>query len=135
MSSTIELESEDRLLALYRRWEELTHRERESILAEAWGNLQTFQAEKYKLQNQIIQVTDRIERPFDESGPLREYWRNLRCVIAELIQLETRNGELVDSRKRSAQAELLELESSSKTLKRLHRSYASKGGENWTSYG
>ena len=122
-------------MALYSRWAELTHRERESILAEAWSNLQVIQAEKYKLQTQIIQVTDRIERPFDESGPLREYWRSLRGVIAELIQLETRNGELVDSRKRATQAELLELESSSKTLKRLHRSYTSKGGENWTSYG
>ena len=135
-SSLIEQqEIEQQLLALYQEWRELTHRERESILAQAWVNVQSYQTQKYHLQDKIVRATDSLQRRFGDSGLLQEFWNRVRRLVAELVQLEAKNGELIGEHKDRVQSELIAFDQAQRSVSRLNRSRSPQGAASWSSYG
>jgi len=135
-SSLIEQhEVEQQLMDLYQEWRELTHRERESILAQAWVNVQNYQTQKYHLQDKIVRSTDLLQRRFGDSVGIQNFWNQVRRLVAELVQLEARNGELIGEHKARVQAELISVDRTRKSVSRLQRSYSLQGTASWSSYG
>lgn len=123
------------LLNLYQTWRELTETEGEAIRLGAWTQVSQAQEDKSRLQAQIIAATERFR---DELQAIHGHPgvedTGLRGVLAELIQLEHRNGEWLATRRSQAEQEQQELASTARNLRQVHRAYASASSSAWESY-
>lgn len=123
------------LLNLYQTWRELTEREGEAIRVAAWAQVSRVQEDKAKLQAQIIDATERFQTEMLElHGYQGAEDSGLRSLLAELIQLEQRNGEWLATQRCQAEKERQELASTSRNLRQVHRAYATSSVSGWESY-
>ncbi len=123
------------LFNAYSDWEQLTQSEREAIQAGDWPRVAQCQAEKQKLQKQIIALTESAQAECIETGSdAKLFERDLRPVINNLISMETRNSELIAIRRHAAEVERIELDNASNNLRRVQKSYSPPTAPVWNSY-
>lgn len=123
------------LLDLYQEWRTWTDAEAQAIRAGAWNQVNRCQDAKTRLQERILFATEQwqTEARLDRDH-VREIDPQLRRVVDELILLELRNGELVEEKRREARRDRQELETSTRNLAALRRSYAPSRQALWQTY-
>jgi hypothetical protein len=109
---------------LLQRWRELTEAEAGAIRVGDWTAVAREQSEKQSLQAEISRAMDR-----DFPLPPR-----LKATVAQLKSMERRNAALIAEQRRLAWARREEMDSASRNLRRLGRSYASGPVSYWQSY-
>ena len=120
---------------LYAEWRRLTEAESEAITGGEWDLLAVHQQRKQSLKVEIVEATEvwQCDWPLKESRRT-EYERRFRPVVDELIQLESRNHELLCQRRHSAELERAELSRTRGQLRGVQRAYAGQTSAWWQSY-
>jgi hypothetical protein len=120
---------------LYAEWRRLTEAEGEAITGGQWQLLAAHQQRKQSLKLEIVDATQvwHTEWPQTETRQT-EYERRFRPLVDELIQLESRNHELLCQRRRRVESELAELDRSRGQLRGVQRAYAGQASSWWQSY-
>jgi hypothetical protein len=125
------------LISLYAEWRRLTDLEGTAIGNDEWPDVARQQQLKQELRDQVVQTTEQWHRDWTdaetETANVR-FEREFRPIVADLIQRESRNHELICQRRHRVQSELSSLNQSSARLRGLHRAYASGTGNRWQSY-
>jgi hypothetical protein len=123
------------LNGLYQEWRRLSEAEGEAIRRGEWPAVEQCQEAKYKLQSCITMATEVYQSDLAHPGgdPL-DYDRQFRGIVADLIQLEERNGKWLEDQKRQAREQLEELARTSSNLRLVRRAYASGRSAAWSSY-
>ncbi len=122
--------AEERLFGLYAEWRRLSEVEGQAITAGQWREMERQQNLKEQLKTQIFQATVCVT----ETQAPADYERSFRPVVDELILLETRNHELLWTRRQKVQRELEDLSCTRRQLRGIHRAYQSPHGGGWHSY-
>lgn len=123
------------LVDAYGTWEELTRSEGAAIQNEDWPRVTECQRSKRCLQKEIIQLTESAQAECRVAGgDLTHLEHDLRPIINALIALETRNAELLASRRGASEARRLHLDQAAHNLRRVHKSYAAPAEAVWNSY-
>lgn len=123
------------LIDAYAAWEQWTQREGAAIEAGNWRRVSECQQTKLDLQGRIIQLTDAVNAQCAEAGlDPKNFEPELRRIINDLIALETRNTERLSKRRRSAEAQDLELNGASRQLRQVQKSYVHRAPGAWHSY-
>lgn len=129
MSASRDLEAD------YLEWQRLAEAEGDAIRAGDWIHACDCQNALKSLQPRIIEHTARAHQEWGDDETMRAVSENrLRAKVSHLIELEQRNYSLLDSRVRSARAELDKLQQANHTLTRIQRSYAPSRPPGWTSF-
>jgi len=116
----------DELSALYQQWRSLSEDECDAIEAGARSSVEQFQAAKSRLQPRIVELSQRLDAGTHE--------RLFRKEVEELMQLERRNGVLLQRRRRAADEQMRELDKTGRHLRQLHKSYVPPARTHWQSY-
>ena len=119
---------EDDLLALYEEWRIVTAAETDAIHTEAWTRVNQCQETKQRLQDRILETTDRRQG----QGTVDEL--ELRKIVDHLAALEMQNKMTLARKQERVRQQQTDLETSERTLHRLHRAYAPGGRTGWHSY-
>lgn len=128
------MSAKDRLFDTYAEWRRWTEEEGDAIRQSDWPKVHSCQRAKLELQPRILKFTDDARTETVGTGTRWEdIEKDLRREVASLIQLETRNGQVLDTVRRLAQAEQAELDRSRRQLQRV-RSYAPVRTSVWSSY-
>ncbi len=125
------------LVELYAEWRRLTDLEGTAIDHDEWPSVARQQQLKQELRDQIVHTTEQWHLEWaateTETASVR-FEREFRPIVADLIQRETRNHELICQRRHRVQSELASLNQSSARLRGIHRAYATDAGSRWQSY-
>ena len=123
------------LSRLYQEWRRLSEAEGEAIRRQEWPVVEDCQGAKYKLQSVITMATELYLADLAHpGGDPADYDRQFRGIVAELIQLEERNGQWLEDQKRRAREQQEELARTTASLRQVRRAYASGKAAAWTSY-
>lgn len=123
-----------RLLGLYAEWRRLTELEGAAIGRDEWPTVARQQALKRELQVRIVEATEVWRREAEAGGEWARFERELRPVVADLIQLESRNHARLCERREQAQVALASLDRSAAQLRGIQRAYGPGAGSCWQSY-
>lgn len=119
----------------YLEWQQLAEAEGDAIRAGDWIRACDCQNALRALQPRIIEHTARAQQEWAVDESVRASAEPcLRARVRQLIELEQRNYSLLDSRVRSARAELDKLQLANHTLHRIQRSYAPARPAAWSSF-
>lgn len=119
----------------YGEWEQLTRSEGAAIQNEDWPRVSECQRSKQDLQKEIIHLTESAQAECRVAGAdPRHLEHDLRPIINGLIALETRNAELLASRRRATEARRLHLDQAAHNLRRVQKSYTTPAKAVWNSY-
>ena len=123
------------LSRLYQEWRCLSEAEGEAIRRNEWPAVEECQDAKYKLQTLITLATELYQSDLAHPGgdPL-DYDRQFRGIVAELIQLEERNGKWLEDQKQRAREQREDLARTTANLRQVRRAYAGDRSAAWTSY-
>lgn len=123
------------LSRLYQEWRRLSEAEGEAIRRHEWPAVEECQEAKYKLRSGITMATELYQSDLAHPGgdPLA-YDRQFRGIVAELIQLEERNGKWLEDQRRQAREQQADLARTTANLRQVRRAYASDKAAAWTSY-
>jgi hypothetical protein len=123
-----------RLFDAYSEWRRWTVEEGEAIRVSDWPRVRSCQRAKMELQPRIMRFTDDARTETKTAG---DDWLavevRLRSEVADLIDLETRNGQTLAQVRCLARAEQADLDRSSRQLRQV-RSYAPVTQTAWSSY-
>ena len=123
------------LFDAYDSWEQLTQAESAAIQCGDWARVAECQQSKQTLQKQIIHLTESAQAECIETGlDSKNFERDLRPIINNLIVMETQNAELIATRRQAADVEKLDLDQASQNLRRVHKSYSPPAAAVWNSY-
>jgi hypothetical protein len=108
----------------YQEWRRLAEAEGEAIRAGNWMLVFDCQNALHQLQPRIIRQTEAARREWTALGLDPEAMEGeVDTMIHDLIELESRNNSLINTRRWLAQEELAKLEQASLTLRRIQRCY------------
>ncbi|MDX1951815.1 MAG: hypothetical protein SFY81_06500 [Verrucomicrobiota bacterium] len=123
------------IFKLYEEWRTLTEAETSAIMASNWAQVKQCQAAKQRLQEVIVRTTEEANLQWKHAGAdLKQVEHKLRCVINELICMEMKNAEFLESRKAEVQNELASLDQSRRNLDKIQQSYSSAPRPMWQSF-
>jgi hypothetical protein len=123
------------LVDAYHNWEELTQAERAAIQTDDWSRVSEFQQTKQGLQKKIIHLTEVAQSECIEAGhDTKMFERDMRRIINGLIALESRNAELLASRRQLAEVAKADLDQAAHNLRRVQKSYSPPAAALWNSY-
>ncbi len=123
------------LVKAYQSWETLTQDEGAAIERGDWQGVNACQKSKQELQRRIILLTDVARAESVEAGTdLKIFDKDLRQMVNSLISLETKNSELLAQRRQTAELQRAELDQTSRTLRRMQKSYVAPATSVWQSY-
>jgi len=123
------------LLALYAQWRRLSELEGYAIHEGEWCQVQEKQDLKSLLKEQILTVTESWQTACPDANRWRqEYERQFRPIVTELIQMESRNSELLSQRQMAVRTELERTCAASRNLRGLRTAYTMRSTEQWSSY-
>ena len=105
---------------LLREWQRLAETEGDAIRNSDWKLLADCQKAIKQLQPRIEQIIG--ARPFQSAAASEPPPRH--PLVANLIELERRNQELLAERRHSARLQLDQLDQTTQQLRRVRRSYA-----------
>ena len=117
------MEHRQRIAAILKQWLEMTHAESQAIQSGDWAALRNIQSSKSKLRLALSQGVEqwRAENPAQAAA------NPFRAELAQLLALETQNGNLLVARKHRAQQKKKLLEQALFNLRRVRSSYAKPG--------
>jgi hypothetical protein len=122
------------LFATYAEWRRWTEIEGAAIEAANWPRVQECQDAKHQLRPRIITGNDDARQECTRLGlNLADMDQDVRKVIAELITLETRNGEVLALKRQETENQRAELECTHRNLRRIRRSYGAARDTVWSS--
>ncbi len=125
----------DQLRQLYRQWQSLTQAEGDAIRRGSWPILARLQASKRLLQQSITTATRGLEAEQAAHGIGRGHLEDeFGGLVADLMQLESRNLESLEAQLRLAKAHEQELESSAARLRLIRDTYGHERPSLWHSY-
>lgn len=128
------MNARNRLFDTYAEWRRWTVEEGDAIKASDWPRVRTCQRAKLDLQPRIIRCTEDARSETHTAGDnWGEVEKRLRREVADLIEMETRNGQTLAQIRCKARTEQAELDRSSRQLKQI-RSYAPVTPTAWSSY-
>ena len=123
------------LFDAYNSWEQLTQAEGAAIQSADWARVAECQQTKQSLKKQIIQLTESAQAECIEAGlDSKNFERDLRPIINNLISMESRNSELIAIRRHAADVEKLDLDQAAQNLRRVQKSYSPPASAVWNSY-
>ena len=123
------------LFDAYNSWEQLTQAEGAAIQSGDWARVAECQQTKQSLQKQIIQLTESAQSECIEAGlDSKNFERDRRPIINNLISMESRNSELIAIRRHAADVEKLDLDQAAQNLRRVQKSYSPPASAVWNSY-
>lgn len=106
----------DKLNRLYVSWRDCTIRQKQFVLLDDWVQVATCQKKKEKFKEEISRIND------PESPECREVHN---CdFVRELVLAESDLVELISERLDQTRRDIDNLESSSRSLKQIHKTYA-----------
>lgn len=105
-----------KLTGLYVLWRDCTIRQKQFILLDDWVQVATCQKKKEKFKEEISRITD------PESPECHEVHNS--DFVHELVLAETDLVELISERLERTRRDIENLESSSRSLKHIHKTYA-----------
>jgi hypothetical protein len=113
---------EDALSDLYREWRRLAEIEGEAIRNRDWGLVSDCQKALGELQPRIVRQS--------EAAPKQA----CQAMVAELLELEQRNNELLAQCRQAAFIRRTQLDQTRANLRRIQRSYASTPQAGWVTF-
>lgn len=116
----------EELSELYRQWRSLTEEEGDAISAGAWSQVEGFQSAKARLQPRITELSQRVDALTHET--------RFRPVVEELMQLERRNGAMLQKKRAAAQEQEQVLDRTHRNLRQIQKSYLPPARMHWQSY-
>ena len=126
------------LVELYAEWRRLSDLEGAAIGADEWPSVARQQQLKQEIRDQIVQTTEQWHVEWaateTETSASVRFEQEFRPIVADLIQRETRNHEMICERKHRVQSDLTALRQSSTRLRGIQRAYATAAGSRWQSY-
>lgn len=129
------MKAKQELLEVYDAWRAWSEREGVAILAGDWPTVTQCQDAKCQFQPQIIRLTEGAQKEWTEAGfDWADVQRDVRAVVGLLMDLETRNSELLAGQQRTTKTALAGMDGARRTLQRVHRSYAPERPAAWHSY-
>lgn len=114
------------LSELFQRWRILTEEEGGAITAGAWSQVEHFQSAKERLQPRITEISQRLNAETHE--------RQFRSVVDELMQMERRNGALLQEKRSTAREQERTLDRAQRNLRQIQKSYVPPSHTLWQSY-
>ncbi len=119
----------------YQEWRQLSEQEGSAIRSSDWPKVRGCQEAKFCLQAQIMIATQLFQKELTDQGmDAKEYDRQFRGIVAELILLEERNGSWLNEQKTRALEERDELAKSSSNLRQVRSAYVQGNKTHWNSY-
>jgi ElaB/YqjD/DUF883 family membrane-anchored ribosome-binding protein len=129
------MSADSQLQDAYKEWRRLAETEGEAIRTRNWLLVADCQKALQQLQPRILHHTQEAQEQWARVGLDRAAKeKNVRAVVAKLIEIESRNNELLDAAKREAQAQLGQLEKAGRMLRQVQRFYAPSRPPAWTSF-
>jgi hypothetical protein len=129
------MSAENQLQDAYREWRRLAETEGDAIRNRNWPLVSDCQNALQQLQPQIVRHTQQAQAEWTRLGAGRAgKEKSFRAMVLELIEIESRNKELLDQVRQVAQTRLGQLSQASHTLRQVQRSYAPAQPTAWTSF-
>jgi hypothetical protein len=131
------MSAEQQLHEAYKEWRRLSETEGEAIRTRNWLLVADCQKALQQLQPLIFRHTGAAQEEWTRLGLDRAARENqLRTLVTELIEIESRNRELLQRMQQEAQAQVGQLERASHTLRQVQRFYAPPASQPaaWTSF-
>jgi hypothetical protein len=124
------MDHRQRIAAILKQWLEMTHAESQAIQSGDWAALRNIQATKSKLRLPLSQSVEqwRAEDPSDAAAD------PFRAQVAQLLALETQNGNLLAARKHRAHQKKRLLEQALFNLRRVRSTYTKPARQVLNSY-
>lgn len=116
----------EELSELFRQWRSLTEDEGVAIEAGAWNQVEGCQSAKSRLQPRISELSQRVDSAAHET--------RFRPVVEELMQMERRNGVLLQQKRSNAREQQHSLDRSQRNLRQIQKSYLPPARMHWQSY-
>jgi len=121
------------LIQLLDQWKALTEAEHEAILSEDWVRMEQVQSQKAASQKSIeashaklLQRVPRSQRTAIED--------ELGLVARELLNLESRNRDLLSEKLAETNAELKQLNKTTQSIRHVQRAYGTADRSFWQAY-
>jgi len=113
------MDSRQRIAAILKQWLEMTHAEGQAIRSSDWPALRTIQKTKAALKPPLSQAVEqwRAENPAEAAA------NPFRSEVAQLLALETQNGNILAARKHRMHEKKRLLEQALFNLRRVRSSY------------
>ncbi len=123
------------LLFLYNLWREATLAEGRAIESGCWGEVAEQQSCKDQLKRRIVATTEAWQLRWPQTGETaKDYERQFRPIVDEMIALETRNATSLALCREQTSVALAGLDRATGALRGVQRAYGSSREANWTSY-
>jgi hypothetical protein len=123
------------LVCLYNLWREATLAEGRAIENGCWAEVAEQQSHKDQLKRRIVTTTEAWQNRWPETGETaKDYERQFRPIVDEMITLETRNSASLALCREQTRAALAGLDRATGTLRGVQRAYGSGAEPHWTSY-
>jgi len=118
------------IATVLKQWLEMTHAESQAIRSGDWPALRSIQADKAKLRLPLGQAVEqwRTENPAQAAAD------PFRAEVAQLLALETQNGNFLAARKHRAHQKKRLLEQALFNLRRVRSTYAKPSRQVLNSY-
>jgi hypothetical protein len=113
------MDPRQRIAAILKQWLEMTHAESQAIQCGDWAALRDIQASKAQLRPPLSQAVEqwRAENPAEAAA------NPFRAEVADLLALETQNGNFLAARKHRAHQKKQLLEQALFNLRRVRSTY------------
>ena len=129
------MDAESQLASALTEWRRLAEAEGEGIRLSNWSLVSECQNALRELQPKILECSRSARKEWAGQGSrLRSKEESLRQTIGGLIEIESRNYARLTALRQTALARIEQLESTSRTLRQVQRSYAPDAKSAWTSF-
>ncbi|MBI3876442.1 MAG: hypothetical protein HY300_10915 [Verrucomicrobia bacterium] len=125
------MSAREELLDLYRQWQRHTEAETAAIETDNWPELTRRQSLKVALQPRITVTAAHCEAA-NNTRPEAE--PQFRSLVESLALLEQQNSTLLTRRIAAARGQLDATDRTTRTLRRVHRSYSHAPEAGWQTY-
>jgi hypothetical protein len=123
------------LRAYYEQWRSLTETEGEAIRGGLWQQVDQVQETKRQLQQLILGATRELRAECARCGAdVTGVEQQLRSLVEQLVQLESRNGQSLDEQLHQSRVQLQQLDTADRNLHRIRRAYSPSREANWESF-
>ena len=129
------MNADHQLNEAYQEWRRLAEAEGQAIQACDWSLLSACQQALKHLQTRITELSAAARAEWKKMGAARkEREAQINKTIFELIELEKRNSNLLNSIRENARQRLEQLDRARNNLKRIHQSYTTSTPPLWSSF-
>ncbi|HUI06980.1 MAG TPA: hypothetical protein VL486_08220 [Verrucomicrobiae bacterium] len=123
------------LRAYYEQWRSLTEAEGEAIRGGAWQQVAQLQETKRQLQQLILGATRELRAECARCGmDAAVVEQQLRSLIEQLVQLESRNGQCLAEHLHQCHGQLQQLDLAARNLSHIRRAYSPAREARWESF-